>query len=204
MSKSFFKKILILLCVLTLAGCSVFFVLFFGIFLDDFFFEESVTSKRLKEEVGIGEYKYLEEIYNGRWEKVCVLITSFWEIYYGGFTGSPNKKKEAFIKEKIAQYDLTTSGGDWHLLFFRNAHDDDYFDYISFRSSQELAIRQQPHNFSQKLIDDFKQAGFSPTHCAERDQAVMFKTKEKWNEYTLIEITLGVINDNESESGISK
>ena len=189
---------------LTLAGCYVFFVIFFGDYSDDFFFEESVTSKRLKEEVGIGEYKYLEEIYNGRWEKVCVLLSYYAGIYYDGFTGLPNKKKEAFIEEKIAQSDLIIDEGYWYLLFFRNAHDDDYFDYISFRGSQELNLRQQPHNFSQKQIDDFKQAGFSPAYCAERDQAVMFKTKKKWHEYTLIQITLGVINDNESESGISK
>ncbi len=184
MSKFFFKKILMLLCVLALAGCDV-----FDVFLDTFFFEESVTSKRLKEEIGIGEYKYLEEIYNERWEKACILLP-----YYEGVIGLSDEKKEAFIHEKIDQSGLMIHEGNWHLLFFRNAHDDDYFDYISFRRSQELGIIQQQHNFSQKQIDDFKQAGFSPAYCAERNQAVMFKTKDKWHEYTYIEITLGVID----------
>ena len=179
MSKFFSRKIL-MLCVLALAGCDLMFIVFF--------FEESAVSKKLKE-IGFGEYKYLEEIYNGQWEKVCVLLP-----YYEGVIGLSDEKKKAFINEKITQSGLVVSEGLWHLLFFRNAHDDDYFDYISFRIRRELGIRQQHHNFSQKKIDDFNKAGFSPVYCAERNQAVMFKSKDKWREHTLIYITLGVID----------
>ena len=100
MSKFFSKKILMLLCVLALAGCDVFFEPFFDTFFDNFFFEESVTSKRLKEEIGIGEYKYLEEIYNGRWEKVCVLIPYSEEIYICLF----QKQSRIGYKTTAAQY----------------------------------------------------------------------------------------------------
>ena len=170
-----------MLCVLALAGCDLMFIVFF--------FEESAVSKKLKE-IGVGEYKYLEEIYNGQWEKVCVLLP-----YYEGVIGLSDEKKKAFINEKITQSGLVVSEALWHLLFFRNAHDDEYFDYISFR---ELGIRQQHHNFSQKHIDDFKQSGFSPAYCAERNQAAMFKSKDEWRKDTYVEIymeiTLGVID----------
>ncbi len=45
MSKSFFKKILMLLCVLTLAGCYVFFVIFFGDYSDDFFLKKALRAR---------------------------------------------------------------------------------------------------------------------------------------------------------------
>ena len=179
MSKFFSRKIL-MLCVLALAGCDLMFIVFF--------FEESAVSKKLKE-IGVGEYKYLEEIYNGQWEKVCVLLP-----YYEGVIGLSDKEKEAFIDKKIAQSGLVVSEALWHLLFFRNAHDDDYFDYISFIAGEELDAMQQHHNFSQKKIDDFNKAGFSPAYCAERNQAVMFKSKDKWKGHTFIYITLGVID----------
>ena len=55
-----------MLCMLALSGCSVCQILYVN-----FFFEESVTSKKLKE-MGSGEYKYLKDIYNEQWQKfVC-------------------------------------------------------------------------------------------------------------------------------------
>ena len=114
--------------------------------------------------------------------------------YQEWVVGLSDKKKKAFIDKKMFwSFGLVVNEVLWHLLFFRNAHDDNYFDYVSFKTSQ-LDIRQQNNSFSQKLIDDFKQAGFSPAYCAERDQAVMFKTEGKWGEETHIDITLGVID----------
>ena len=159
---------------LTLAGC------------DYFFAEESITSKRLKE-IGVGEYKYLKDIHGGQWEKVCVLPP-----YYAIVKGLSDKKKEAFIDEKIVQSSLVISEGNWHLIFFRNAHLDEYFDYVSFRISRELDIKQI--NFSEKQTEDFKRVVFSPSYCADINQAAIFKSEFRWREDIYTRITLGVID----------
>ena len=182
------KKILALGKILTLnvlailvmfAGCDGIYIMFI--------FRESATSKELRE-MDIGEYKYLQEIYNGQWQQVCVILP-----YSSLLSRLPDKQKEALINEKLAWPGVIGSEGLWHLVFFRNAHDDEYLDYITFRM-RDLKIRQHPHNFSQEHINYFKQAGFSPAYCAERSQAAMFKSKSKWREYTSVNITLGVIS----------
>ena len=170
----FFSRATVILCVLALAGCDYFFV------------EESITSKRLKE-IGVGEYKYLRDIHGGQWEQVCVLPP-----YYGGVIGLSDKKKEAFVDEKIVQFDLVISEGNWHLVFFRNAHLDEYFDYVSFRISRELDIRH--NNYLEKEMDDFKRVGFSPSYCADINQAAIFKFEQRWREDVYTNITLGVID----------
>lgn len=171
----FFSRAAVILCVLALAGCDYFFV------------EESITSKRLKE-ISVGEYKYLRDIHGGQWEQVCVLPP-----YYGGVIGLSDKKKEAFVDEKIVQFDLVISEGNWHLVFFRNAHLDEYFDYVSFGRSRELDIRH--NNFLEKEMDDFKRVGFSSSYCAEINQAAIFKSEYRWREEDVrTKITLGVIN----------
>ena len=170
----FFSRIAVILCVLALAGCDYFFV------------EESITSKRLKE-ISVGEYKYLRDIHGGQWEKVCVLPP-----YYGGVIGLSDKKKEAFVDEKIVQFDLVISEGNWHLVFFRNAHLDEYFDYVSFRISRKLDIRH--NNYLEKEMDDFKRVGFSPSYCADINQAAIFKFEQRWREDVYTNITLGVID----------
>lgn len=115
----FFSRVAVILCVLALVSCDYYAE-------DDHFFEESITSKRLKE-IGVGEYKYLRDIHSGQWEQVCVLPP-----YYGVVIDLSDKKKEAFIDEKIIQFGLVISEVTWHLVFFRNAHFDEYFDYVSF------------------------------------------------------------------------
>ena len=152
-----------------------------------FIFRESATSKELRE-MDIGEYKYLQEIYNGQWQQVCVILP-----YSSHLSHLPDKQKQALINEKLAWSGMVGSEGLWHLVFFRNAHDDEYLDYITFRM-RDLKIRQHPHNFSQEHINYFKRAGFSPAYCAERSQAAMLKSKSKWREYTSVNITLGVIS----------
>ena len=161
------------------AGCDGMYIMFF--------FRESATSKQLRE-MDVGEYKYLQEIYNGQWQQVCVILP-----YSSLLSRLPDKQKEALINEKLAWPGVIGSEGLWHLVFFRNAHDDEYLDHITFRM-RDLSIRQHPHNFSQEHINYFKQAGFSPEYCAERSQAAMFKSKSKWREYTSVNITLGVIS----------
>ena len=183
------KKILTLGKILTLnvlvilvmfAGCDGIYIMFF--------FQESATSKELRE-MDIGEYKYLQEIYNGQWQQVCVILP-----YSSHLSHLPDKQKQALINEKLAWSGVIGGEGLWHLVFFRNAHDDEYLDYITFRM-RDLSISQHhPQNFSQQHINYFKQAGFSPEYCAERSQAAMLKSKSKWREYTSVEITLGVIN----------
>ena len=170
----FFSRIAVILCVLALAGCDYFFV------------EESITSKRLKE-ISVGEYKYLRDIHGGQWEKACVLPP-----YYGGVIGLSDKKKEAFVDEKIIQSSLVISEGNWHLVFFRNAHLDEYFDYVSFRISRELDIQQI--NFLEKQTEDFKRVGFFPSYCADINQAAIFKSEFRWREDVYTSITLGVID----------
>lgn len=152
-----------------------------------FIFRESATSKQLRE-MDIGEYKYLQEIYNGQWQQVCVILP-----YSSHLSRLPDKQKQALINEKLAWPGVIGSEGLWHLVFFRNAHDDEYLDYITFRM-RDLRIRQYPHNSSQEHINYFKQAGFSPAYCAERNQAVMFKYENQWQGDTYMYITLGVIN----------
>ena len=152
-----------------------------------FFFRESATSKQLRE-MDIGEYKYLQEIYNGQWQQVCIILP-----YSSHLSHLPDKQKQALINEKLAWSGMVGSEGLWHLVFFRNAHDDEYLDYITFRM-RDLRIRQYSHNSSQEHINYFKRAGFSPAYCAERSQAAMFKSKSKWREYTSVNITLGVIS----------
>ena len=147
-----------ILCILVLTGCDCFFV------------EESITSKRLKE-MGIGEYKYLKDIYEEQWERVCVLPP-----YSGGVILS-DKKKQAFVDEKIIQRSLVIDEGCWHFVFFRNAPFDEYFDYVSFGRSRELDI--QEINFSEEQMDDFKRFGFSPSYCAEINQAAIFKFESR-------------------------
>ena len=174
-----FLRTTVILCVLTLAGCDY-------SAEDDHFVEESITSKRLKEII-VGEYKYLRDIYDGQWEQVCVLPP-----YYGVVIGLSDKKKEAFIDEKIVQSGLVISEGNWHLVFFRNAHLDEYFDYVSFGRSRELDIRH--NNFLEKEMDDFKRVGFFPSYCAEINQAAIFKFEHRWREEDVsIQVTLGVI-----------
>ena len=57
--------------------------------------------------------------------------------------GLSDKKKEAFIDKKIFwSVGLVVNEVLWHLLFFRNAHDDNYFDYVSFKRSDELVLIQ--------------------------------------------------------------
>ena len=151
-----------------------------------FIFRESATSKQLRE-MDVGEYKYLQEIYNGQWQQVCVVPP-----YSSHLSHLPDKQKQALINEKLAWSGMVGSEGLWHLVFFRNAHDDEYLDYITFRM-RDLSIRQL-QNFSQQRINYFKRAGFSPAYCAERSQAAMLKSKSKWKEYTSVNITLGVIS----------
>lgn len=175
----FFSRIAVILCVLALADCDYYAE-------DDHFFEESITSKRLKE-IDVGEYKYLRDIYGGQWEQVCVLPP-----YYGVVIGLSDKKKEAFVDEKITQSGLVISEGNWHLVFFRNAHLDEYFDYVSFAISRGLNIQQI--NFSEKQTEDFKRVGFSPSYCADINQAAIFKFEHRWREEDVhTHITLGVI-----------
>ena len=170
----FFSRIAVILCVLALAGCDYFFV------------EESITSKRLKE-IGVGEYKYLRDIHGGQWEKVCVVSP------YSGGVILPDKEKEAFVDENITQSGLVISEVTWHLVFFRNAHFDEYFDYVSFRISRGLNIQQI--NFSEKQTEDFKRVGFSPSYCADINQAAIFKFEHRWREEDAhTHITLGVID----------
>ena len=170
----FFSRIAVILCVLALASCDYFFV------------EESITSKRLKE-IGVGEYKYLRDIHGGQWEKVCVLPQ-----YHAVVKGLSDKKKKEFIYKKMDQFDLVISEGDWHLVFFRNTHLDEYFDYVSFRTSRELDIQQI--NFSEKQTEDFKRVGFFPSYCADINQAAIFKSEFRWREDVYTNITLGVID----------
>ena len=66
MSKLISTKIL-MLGMLALVGCDS----ICGMMYVNFFFEESVTSKKLKE-MEPGEYKNLKDIYNEPWQKVCV------------------------------------------------------------------------------------------------------------------------------------
>ena len=174
----FFSRIVVILCVLALAGC--------GYYAEDaHFVEESITSKRLKE-ISVGEYEYLRDIYGGQWEQICVLPP-----YYGGVIGLSDEKKEAFIDEKIIQSGLVISEVTWHLVFFRNAPFDEYFDYVSFGRSRELDIRH--NNFLEKEMDDFKRVGFSPSYCADINQAAIFKSEYRWREDVYTSITLGVI-----------
>ena len=43
-------------------------------------------------------------------------------------------------------------------------------------------------------MDDFKQVGFSPSYCAEINQAAIFKFEYRWREENVsIQVTLGVI-----------
>ena len=175
----FFSRAAVILCVLALAGCDYYAE-------DVHLVEESITSKRLKE-ISVGEYKYLRDIYGGQWEQVCVLPP-----YYGIVIGLSDKKKEAFIDEKIVQSGLVISEVTWHLVFFRNAHLDEHFDYVSFGRSREPDIRH--NNFSEKQTEDFKRVGFSPSYCADINQAAIFKSEYQWREedvYT--QVTLGVI-----------
>ena len=179
MSKLFSKTIL-MLCMLALSGCSVCQMLYVN-----FFFEESVTSKKLKE-MDPGEYKYLKDIYNEQWQKVCVRLP------YSTPIGGPSINfKEPCFNKKTGRFRLMIGEGLWHLKFFRNAHDDKHFDYISFKT-RDIDIIHEPAG--QEIIDSFKQAGFSPAHCAERDQAVMFRFGKKWQGRDYMYITLGVIN----------
>ena len=153
---------------------------------DDHFVEESITSKRLKE-MGIGEYKYLKDIYDGQWEKVCVLPP-----YSGGVILS-DKKKEAFVDEKIIQSDLVIDEGCWHFVFFKDAPFDEYFDYVSFKRTRKPDIKH--NNFPEEQMDYFKQFGFSPSNCAAIDQAAIFKAEYQWrDEDAYTQVTLGVIN----------
>lgn len=174
-----FSRATVILCVLTLAGCDY-------SAEDDHFVEESIASKRLKE-MGIGEYKYLRDIYGGEWEQVCVLPP-----YYGVVIGLSDEKKEAFIDEKIIQSGLVISEVTWHLVFFRKAHLDEYFDYVSF-GIRGLNIQQI--NFLEKQTEDFKRVGFSPSYCADINQATIFKFEHRWREEDAhTHITLGVID----------
>ena len=174
----FFSGKAVMLCVLTLIGCDY-------SAEDDFFIEESITSKRLKE-MSVGEYKYLRDIHGGEWEQVCVIPP-----YYGVVIGLSDKKKEAFVDEKITQSGLVISEVTWHLVFFRNAHLDEYFDYVSF-GIRELNVKQI--NFSEEQMDDFRQFDFSPSYCADINQAAIFKFESRWREEDArIYITLGVI-----------
>ena len=179
MSKLFSKTIL-MLCMLTLSGCSVCQMLYVN-----FFFEESVTSKKLKE-MDPGEYKYLKDIYNEQWQKVCVRLP------YSTVIGGPsiNFKGPCFNK-KTGRFRLMIGEGLWHLKFFRNAHDEKHFDYISFKT-RDINIFHETGR--QEIIDSFKQAGFSPAYCAERDQAVMFRSGNRRQGHDYMYITLGVIN----------
>ena len=151
-----------------------------------FIYRESAVSKQLRE-MDIGEYKYLQEIHNGQWQQVCVVPP-----YSSHLSHLPDKQKQALINEKLTWPSLIGSEGLWHLVFFRNAHDDEYLDYITF-SMGDLSLSQY-QKFSQQRIKYFKRAGFSPAYCAERSQAAMLKSKSKWKEYTSVNITLGVIS----------
>ena len=175
----FFSRIVVILCVLALAGC--------GYYAEDaHFVEESIISKRLKE-ISVGEYEYLRDIYGGQWEQICVLPP-----YYGGVIGLSDEKKEAFIDEKIIQSGLVISEVTWHLVFFRNAPFDEYFDYVSFRIR---GLNIQQINFLEKQTEDFKRVGFSPSYCADINQATIFKFEHRWREEDAhTHITLGVID----------
>ena len=156
----FFSRIAVILCVLVLAGCDY-------SAEDAHFVEESITSKRLKE-IGVGEYKYLRDIYGGQWERVCI-----WPPYTG------------FDSDISKQFNLTTGESHWHLVFSKNKE----FSPISFKRSRKLDVQQI--NFSQKQMDDFKQLNFFPAYCAEFNQATIFK---QWHEEDArTYITLGVI-----------
>ena len=177
--RHFFSRIAVILCVLALADCDYYAE-------DDHFVEESITRKRLKE-IGVGEYKYLRDIYGGQWEQVCLLPS-----YYGVVIGLSDKKKEAFVDEKITQASLVISEVTWHLVFFRNAPFDEYFDYVSFGRSRELDIRH--NNFLEEEMDNFKRVGFAPSYCADINQAAIFKSEYRWREGDArTHITLGVI-----------
>ena len=105
----------------------------------------------------------------------------------------PDKEKEAFVDEKITQFDLVISEVIWHLVFFRNAHFDEYFDYVSFRIIRGLNIQQI--NFLEKQMSDFKRISFFPSYCADINQAAIFKFEYRWREEDArTHITLGVIN----------
>ena len=159
----FFSRKAVMLCVLALTGCDY-------SAEDDHFVEESITSKRLKE-MGIGEYKYLKEIYEGQWERVCIRApyTSF---------GSDISK----------QFNLNTGESHWHFVFSK----DNEFYPISFERSRKLDVKQI--NFVQKQMDDFKKLSFSPVYCASFNQAAIFKYEERWREEDVrTYITLGVI-----------
>ena len=176
----FFSRVAVILCVLALVSCDYYAE-------DDHFFEESITSKRLKE-IGVGEYKYLRDIHSGQWEQVCVLPP-----YYGVVIDLSDKKKEAFIDEKIIQSGLVISEVTWHLVFFRNAHFDEYFDYVSFKRIREPDIRH--NNFLEEEMNNFKRVGFSPSYCADINQAAIFKFEYRWHEEDArTHITLGVID----------
>ena len=180
MSKLFSTKIL-MLCMLALAGCDS----ICGMMYVNFFFEESVTSKKLKE-MEPGEYKYLKAIYNEPWQKVCVRFP-----YSTVIGDSSIKYKEPCFNKKTGRFRMIIGEGLWHLVFFRNAQDDKHFDYISFKVRDINIIRGTG---SQRIIDSFKKADFSPAYCAERNQAVMFKYENQWQGDTYMYITLGVIN----------
>ena len=180
MSKLFSTKIL-MLGMLALAGCDS----ICGAMYVNFFFEESVTSKKLKE-MEHGEYKYLKDIYNEPWQKVCVRFP-----YSTVIGDSSIKYKEPCFNIKTGRFRMIIGEGLWHLTFFKNAQDDKHFDFISFKV-RDIDVIHEPG--SQRIIDGLKQAGFSPAYCAERNQAVMFKYENQWQGDTYMYITLGVIN----------
>ena len=95
----------------------------------------------------------------------------------------------------MTQSDLVISEVTWHLVFFRNAPFDEYFDYVSFRISISRGLNIQQINFSEKQTEDFKRVSFSPSYCAEINQAAIFKFEHRWREEDAhTHITLGVID----------
>ena len=112
--------------------------------------------------------------------------------YHGGVIGLSDEKKKAFINKKIVQFDLIINEEHWHLIFFKNIHFDEYFDYVSFERTREPDIRH--NNFSEKQMDDFKRFDFSPSYCTEINQAAIFKFEYQWREEDArIQVTLGVM-----------
>lgn len=146
----FFSRKTVILCMLVLAGCDCFFA---EENITDT--EESITSQRLKE-MGVGEYKYLKEIYDGQWERVCI-----WPPYTG------------FGSDISKQFNLNTGESHWHLVFSK----DNEFYPISFERSRKLDVKQK--NFFQKQMDDFKKLSFSPIRCASFNRAAIFKFEDQ-------------------------
>ncbi len=143
-------------------------------FYEDLYFSQYASLKKINN-IKIGEFLHLKEIYSKKWDSVCVLTP-----YQGGVSNKETNYSK-FFNQQIALEKIKAGEGTWHLLFKKNK----LFYYEAFLRKKERDIQQK--NFNENALLRMKSINFIPKKCMQFNRGAIFKFKENERMY----LTLG-------------